>query len=152
MGARLGHRAPHVGRGEHTRDRRQLLGAHAAVIARAVEALVVRGGGARELAQRRDPGEQSLGVVAVKPYLLPFAAGQRPGLLPDGGRDADAAQVVQPCRAPQLARSPRAPARAATPRPLRPRPPNARVPEGPVGLQVGVVGDHLTRLIEILTR
>ena len=151
MGARLGHRAPHVGCSEHPRDRRQLLGAHAAVIARAIEAFVVRGGGAGELAQRRDPGEQPLGVVAVKPYLLPFAARQRSWLLPDRGRDADAPHVVQPCRPSQLAdrlgRQPEPPACGLGN--LRHR---ARMPEGAVGLQVGVVGDHLARLIEILTR
>ena len=104
---------------------------HAAVIAGAVESLVVRGGGAGELAQRRDPGEQPLGVVAVKPHLLPLAARQRPRLLPHGGRDADATQVVQPRGAVAARRSPRASARAATPRPLRPRPPTRECPSVP---------------------
>ena len=53
VGARLGHRVIGVGRGEQPRRRRQRGGSRAAVVARAVEPLVVGGRDRRQRAQER---------------------------------------------------------------------------------------------------
>ena len=71
-----------------------------AVIARPVEALVVRC--ARPQRVRREAGavQDALRLVGVQPHLLPVVGRQRRRLLPDPGRHGDPPDVVDQRRAP----------------------------------------------------
>ena len=46
-------------------------------------------------------GERALGEVRMQPHALPLAEPERPGLLPDRVRDADAAEVGRKRRTPE---------------------------------------------------
>ena len=80
---RLGHRVEGVGGREQACGKRKLRAAGAAVVAGAVEALVVGSGNGRQLRQELRAREHPLGVVGMEPHLLPLIRGQRSGLLPD---------------------------------------------------------------------
>ena len=99
--ARLGHRVVGVGGREQARGKRKLRAGRAAVVAGAVEALVVRSGNRRERRQELRAREDPLGVVRVEPHLLPLIRGQRPRLLPDPRVDRDPSEVVDERRAPK---------------------------------------------------
>src|SRR5919107_5681910 len=75
------------------------------MVARAVEALVVRTSDWRERGEEQRARDHALGLVRMKANLLPLADGERPGLLPGAGADRDAAEVVDERRAPDGGRS-----------------------------------------------
>src|ERR671922_267345 len=75
------------------------------MVARAVEALVVRTSDGRERGEERRARDYALGLVGVNADLLPLADGQRPGPLPGAGADRDPAEVVDERRAPDRGRS-----------------------------------------------
>ena len=60
------------------------------------------GGDRRESREERRAAEYALGVVRVKPDLLPLAGRQRRSLLPDQGRYRDAADIVDERAPPNL--------------------------------------------------
>ena len=75
--------------------------ADAAVVAGAVEALVV---GSRDVGERREElraRENSLGVIGMEPHLLPLVRVQRPVLLPDPRAHRDPSEVVDERRPPE---------------------------------------------------
>src|SRR5215207_5917836 len=75
------------------------------MVARAVEALVVRTSDRRERGEKRRARDNALGLVGMKANLLPLADGQRPGPLPGAGADRDAAEVVDERRAADRSRA-----------------------------------------------
>jgi hypothetical protein len=91
-----------VGGGEQARRRRDLRGGGSAVVARAVETLVVEAGNRRERGQEPGAGEDALGVVGVQPDPLPVVRRERRGLLPDAGRDRHPPKIVHQPAAPDL--------------------------------------------------
>ena len=146
MRARLAHRAPGVGDRNDPGHPRQLRRGQAAVVARPVKPLVIAGRDSAQLLQSRDPRQQALGVIAVQPHLLPLAARQRPGLLPDRSRDGHPAEIVKPGGPAQftdlIGVEPEPPARGLGD--LRRRPGMAKRPKG---LEVCVVGEHARCLV-----
>src|SRR5919108_6233970 len=76
------------------------------MVARAVEALVVRTSDRRKRGEERRARDHALGLVGMKADLLPLVNGQRPGSLPGAGADRDPAEVVDERRAPNRGRSP----------------------------------------------
>ena len=92
---RLAHRAVAVGGGEDAGRLVERRPAGAAVVAGAVEPLVVGAGQEPDRGERRRLGERALGEVRVQPHALPFAEPERARLLPDRVRHADAAEVVR---------------------------------------------------------
>ena len=120
VGARLGHRLEGVGGGEHARRRAAIAAAPwPAVVARAVEPLVVHPGQRGERRQRAAARQHPLGVVGVQPHALllaPAAAARARSQMPFGhGR---APEVVHERRAAQ-----RRPRRRVEPGALARRPP-----------------------------
>ena len=75
------------------------------MVARAVEALVVRTSDRRERGEERRARDHALGLVGMKANLLPLADRQRPCQLPGAGADRDAADIVDERRAPDRCRS-----------------------------------------------
>ncbi len=72
----------------------------AAVIARAVQPLVVRRGDRSEPGEEWRPAQDALGLIRVEPDLFPLVRRERTRLLPDAGRDAHSADIVdQRCSA-----------------------------------------------------
>ena len=71
-----------------------------AVVAGAVDALVVGAGEAADRRERRRLREGALAEVRMEAHALPLAEPERAGLLPDGVRDAHAAEVARERRAP----------------------------------------------------
>lgn len=67
----------------------QLRAARAAVVARAIEALVVRGGERRQRRERRAVPEDAFRVVGVEADALPLRHRERPALVEDGDRNAN---------------------------------------------------------------
>lgn len=91
----LGERLVDV-RGREQASHHGQLGSHGtAVVARAVQPLVVQPGQGADLRQGLGPGQDALRVVRVQTHPLPLALRQRPALAPDTGRDADPPQVVE---------------------------------------------------------
>src|SRR5215211_4051403 len=70
------------------------------MVARAVEALVVRTRDWRQRGEQRRARDHALGLVGMEADLLPLAGGQRPGALPGAGADRDSPEVVDERRAP----------------------------------------------------
>jgi hypothetical protein len=64
------------------------------VVSRAVEPLVMEGGGIREPGQEWRGSKDALGAIRVQPHLPPVVRRQRPGLLPDPDWDGDPPYVV----------------------------------------------------------
>ena len=60
----------------------------------AVETFAVREGDRTERSQRLGLVEHSMCQVRVEPHALPLACAERPLLVPDGIRDAEAAEIV----------------------------------------------------------
>jgi hypothetical protein len=98
---RLTHRLVGVGGGEHPGGQGELGAAAPAVVARAVEALVVGAGNGRKRGQERGAGEDALGVIRVEAHLFPLVGAQRPGLLPGAGADRNPPEVMDERRAPE---------------------------------------------------
>ena len=92
--AGFAHRDVAVGGGEDAGRLVELGRAHAAVIAGAVEALVVRARDLADRCERRGLREGAFGEVRVQPHALPLSERERGGLLPDRVRHADAAEVM----------------------------------------------------------
>jgi hypothetical protein len=99
--ARLQHRVVRVGRREQARGRRQHHAADAAVVARAVHALVVRRRQQADPLQRLGSLEDPLHVVHVQPHPFLVARVQRTGLVPHRAGHAEAADVVHERGAPR---------------------------------------------------
>ena len=97
---RLAHRLVAVGGGEDAGRGLEPRRARPAVVAGAVEPLVVRAGQRADRGQRRRVRERALGEVRVQAHALPVAEPERPGLLPDRVRHADAAEVERQRGAP----------------------------------------------------
>jgi hypothetical protein len=85
--SRLSHGVVGVGGGQEPGRWGERGGGQSAVIARAIESLVVAARDLRESRQKGRVPENSVGVVRVQPYALPLVCGQRSGLLPDADRN-----------------------------------------------------------------
>jgi hypothetical protein len=97
-----GQRLQDIGRRQDTGRHRELHGVGVAVVARPVQAFVVR---SRQSCQRRKPrgaGEDLLGVVGVQPDLQPGVAAQTTSPLPDPARHCHPTKVVDIARAPDI--------------------------------------------------
>jgi hypothetical protein len=95
------HRHVAVGRGEDSSGLLEFGRPHAAVIAGAVEALVVGTGDPADRCERGGLREGTFGEVRVQPNALPFAEPECGGLLPDRVWHAYAAEVVGERCAPE---------------------------------------------------
>ena len=101
----LAHGLVGVGRGEHAGGQARGERRAAPVVARAVEALVVRARERGEVVRQRRAGEDALGEVGVQPHPFPVVGRERSRPFPHAGADAAAAQVVHETRAAQAARA-----------------------------------------------
>ena len=96
--ARFAHRVERVGGGEQPRWHRQLRCGRAAVVAGAVEVLMVGSGDGCKRGEEPRPGEHTFGVVGVQAHLLPLVSGQRTALLPDACVHGDTTKIVHETR------------------------------------------------------
>ena len=96
--ARFAHRVERVGGGEQPRRHRQLRGGRAAVVAGAVEVLMVGSGDRCERGEEPRPGEHTFGVVGMQAHLLPLVSGQRTTLPPDACVHGDTTKIVHETR------------------------------------------------------
>ena len=88
--------------GEDARLRREPGAADAAMIAGAVEPLMMLADEGAEARQRRRPRQDALAIIGMEPHLLPFRLAERPRLGPDARRDRRLADVVQHGRAAEI--------------------------------------------------
>jgi hypothetical protein len=142
---RLAERVEHVGRREQARGRIELRGAYSGRVARAVDPLVVATGDAAQRRQRRRAIEDAAGLVRVQAHELPLLRPQRPGPLPDPGRDGHPAQVVDEAGAVDEMRVDRG---DAARRVAGETADAARVAVEPGRLEVGRVAEPGERLVE----
>ena len=115
---RLGHRVIGVGRREYPPRRRERVAGQPARIAGAVEPLVVLDRDRAQRGQRLRRGEHPLGQVGMQAHPFELGRGERPALVPDRVRDAQATEIVhQPRPAHELGvvvRTARRPSRPRT--------------------------------------
>ncbi len=71
------------------------------MITAAIHALVVQGGQCAQRSKRGRPGKNALDVISVQADTLPLPLGQGGCLLPDGGGDARATQLLDQSRPPE---------------------------------------------------
>jgi hypothetical protein len=95
VGARLGHRLEGVRRGEDPAGQADHRRRRLAVVARAVEALVVQADDGGEAGERATAREDALGVVGVQPHALLVGPGERARPLADAVGDRRAPDVVE---------------------------------------------------------
>ncbi len=112
-----GERLEDVGDRQGARAQRKVAGGHAAVIAAAVQALVMGRGHRGEAGERRDARQDALGVRRMQADAGELVVGQPGRLVEDRVRDPELADVVQHPRAVQLAQLLRA---KPSWRPIRP--------------------------------
>jgi hypothetical protein len=102
VGPLLAHRLVAVGGGEDAARAVEPRCERLAVVAGAIEPLVVSAGQRADLRERLRVRERALGVVRVQAHALPVAQSERPRLLPDRVRHADAAEIERERRTPHL--------------------------------------------------
>ncbi len=94
----LRHRLKRIRGGEDANARGLVSRSGAAVVAGAVQSLVVHARDTRERLEHSGAGEDPLRVVRVQSHLLPLGGGERAWLLPDCVRHGKTADVVQQSR------------------------------------------------------
>jgi hypothetical protein len=102
VGPRLGHGVVGVGGGEQARRLREIRGGGSAVVARAIQPLVVEAGHGYQCGQERRAGEDALGVVGVQPDPFPVVRRERRRLLPDTDRNRHPPEIVHQRSSPEL--------------------------------------------------
>ena len=147
MWPRLQHGLARIGRREHAGPTIEVVPSTAAVIAGAVETLVMRRSDRGDRVKALAAGQNAFGVVHVQAHTLPLVDGKRTFPLPDGIRHPTPANVVQQTRSPHTGRISGRKAEIARGRfsELRDA---ARVAECERRLGIGEVGEGRERLVD----
>src|SRR4029453_16797275 len=104
MWTRLQHGLARIGRREHAGATIEVVPSTAAVIAGAVETLVMRRSDRGDRVKALAAGQNVFGVVHVQAHTLPLVDGERTFPLPDDIRHPTPANVVQQPRSPHTGR------------------------------------------------